>query len=464
MSDFPTRRSFAILTLLSAAFVLYGSLVPFNFSRLSVDEARAAVEVFLRMDDLRVSGTDFITNVALLVPFGFFLTGALSLNRTVGALSVLITLVMGTSLAGIAESAQVFFPDRNPSMVDVFAQAVGNLVGIIGWCAAGPPLASWIRSMHQERDEGRWATRLAGLAAAGIVIAELLPVDFTIRPAELAAKYREGRIILAPHLPNPLSLPTITAWLFDALLRVPFGILAVLGWTRRDRGRDPMTAIVLGCLAVAGLELLQLFVWSRTFDSMDVLIGIVGATVGVLGASFVQRRAGASEAAPSWKAAAWLGIMFWIGCLALYHWSPFDFVADAGVARRRALQLLAVPFASYQEKSFAMAQADALVKIGLSLVLGLLLRLGSPGDPRTPSTWWTIVALAGGAIVLTGIEAGQVFLPARYPDLTDVLLGEIGIVAGFRLARVLAGRAEPVIPLARPDVPWRHFRPRERRL
>jgi VanZ family protein len=39
---------------------------------------------------------------------------------------------------------------------------------------------------------------------------------------------------------------------------------------------------------------------------------------------------------------------------------------------------------------------------------------------------------------LLGIEVGQVFLPTRFADVTDAIIGEIGFVAGMWLAGMLA--------------------------
>lgn len=481
MPDFPTRRAFVMLTLLAAAFVLYGSLVPFNHASISLDEARGEIGAFLRMETIRVSRTDFVTNIALLVPFGFCLTGAIALNRTVVASTVILALILGTGLAGAAELSQIFFPDRTPSMADVFAQTIGNLAGIVGWCLVGPGVASGLRTWHEERDGARRTTRVLGLLTAGIVVAELLPMDFTVRPAELAAKYREGRILFQPHLPHDLGLATFGDWLPDMLLRVPFGMLALLGWTRRGRRRDLLAAIGLGWLAVVGLELAQVLVWSRFADATDMLTGGIGVVAGALVAAVIWKRVRPEDDTPpaSLAPVARLGIGLWIGCLAVYHWSPFDFHAEASFARQRLTGLLAVPFASYAGLPPLDLIRDVLAKLALALVFGALLRVGSPGHPARPSRTWTTFAIGFGALVLTGLELGQLLLPARHADISDILVGGMGVILGFRLAGLLIGRSNRVRPLmpqtldhlaskwtAEPsrEAPWPHFRPRERHL
>ncbi|MBI1875771.1 MAG: VanZ family protein [Acidobacteria bacterium] len=481
MSAVPTRRAFVLLTCLTAMFVMYGSLVPFNRSDVSLEETRVAIGAFLRMDTVRFSSTDFVTNLALLVPFGFCLTGALALDRTVTSAAVILALALGTGLAFAAELSQVFFPDRTPSMADVLAQTIGNLSGIVGWCLFGPGVTSWLRALHDERDGARRTTRVLGLLAAGIVVAELLPLDFTVRPAELAAKYRAGRVLLQPHWPHDVGLAAFGGWLPNVLLCAPFGMLALVGWTRRDRRRDLLTAVALGWLAVAGLELAQLFVWSRVTDAMDVLTGGTGVTAGALVAARICKRIrpGDDATPASWATLARLGIGGWIGCLAVYHWTPFDFRADASFVRQRLSELLFVPLASYAPMPTLDLLREILAKLALTLALGALLRFASPGNPARPSRLWTAFALAFGGLVLTGLELGQLLLPTRYPDVGDVLVGEMGVILGFHVAGLLIGGSNtvtPLVPHARDrvtpnwttesdcEVPWPHFRPRERRL
>ena len=65
------------------------------------------------------------------------------------------------------------------------------------------------------------------------VVLGLLPFDITIRPSELAEKYRQGRV----HV-TPLSGGGMTARqaiLGTGLLAVPIGALAALGWPHARR-------------------------------------------------------------------------------------------------------------------------------------------------------------------------------------------------------------------------------------
>lgn len=451
--SFPSRRSYTVLALLSAAFVLYGSLVPLDFAAVPLEDAMAEVEAFLRMETARLSRIDFLTNVALLVPFGFLAMGALRaadrgqwavgrawvVSRGSGV-DPLIVMGLSVVIALAAELSQIFFPDRSPSMLDVVAQMVGAAIGVLGWYLAGRSVTTWLRALDEERDLSQRATRLVGLVVAVEVVMQLMPLDLTIRPEELAAKYREGRLVLVPALPSGLGRIPWADWFLSAVLQVPVGILAVLAWTPRGRRRRLMDAAALGVGAVAGLELLQVFVWSRHAETLDVLTGAAGMMIGAAGTALVwDRRHQASSGAQRWSGApappssfhsfAFIGGAVWIVSLAAYAWAPFDFVVDAQIARARVPELLSVPFASQYAKHPLDAQAEVLTKLLFPLVLGVLLRL---------AVRWTSGACALGLLVLAGLEIGQLFLPSRYPDVTDVLLGGVAVWLGARLVTVVA--------------------------
>ena len=60
-----------------------------------------------------------------------------------------------------------------------------------------------------------------------------------------------------------------------------------------------------------------------------------------------------------------------------------------------------------------------------------------------PCSRFTAIPLAGAAI-FGDVELGQVFLPSRYPDGTDVLLGALGTCCGALGTRlVLSGAVRP---------------------
>ena len=112
--------------------------------------------------------------------------------------------------------------------------------------------------------------------------------------------------------------------------------------------------------------------------------------------------------------------------LVFYHWKPFDFTTDARLIRERLSDISLMPLAQYVHASTGpQLLMQMLVKAGLGLPLGLLLARwtrtwGLSGPAAARVEWLAGLTLALG--VLGGIEVGQIFLPDRVADITDVLV------------------------------------------
>ena len=136
--------------LAAAAFIVYGSLVPFDFRKPAVPAAAWLVQVHFT-PWARVGLLDILVNVAISVPLGLFLTGASGLRRR-QCLPVLVlaALVVGcvSMLLGVSvEVLQLFLPSRDSSWNDVMAQGVGGAAGALAWILAGPNVLALIRRL-----------------------------------------------------------------------------------------------------------------------------------------------------------------------------------------------------------------------------------------------------------------------------------------------------------------------------
>jgi VanZ family protein len=104
-----------------------------------------------------------------------------------------------------------------------------------------------------------------------------------------------------------------------------------------------------------------------------------------------------------------------------------------------------LPFAGYYRGSELKAFSDLLLKVWLSLPLGAAAGWAmfrqTPG--RVAFTAWFVLATG----FFAGVEAGQLLLPSRVPDPTDVLTGVVTSGLGLWLARWVDGRGRTdVIP------------------
>lgn len=443
MPAFTTRRLLAAGALLAVGFAVYGSLVPLDVQHMTFREAVALFRALRYTPFAFASKTDFLSNVALFLPIGFLSTGAIAAGRSrlVGLLMVPIVVLFAAGLSLSIEFAQIFIPDRTASLNDMANETAGAIVGAIAWVIAGPMVTGWMAGFAPAKTTSTdLARRLLTAYAAVWLMLGLLPFDVTIRPAEIAEKFRLGRIHLDPlHGGVLAAAPVIVS---TALLALPIGALAALGWPRPRRSAAPAQGTLAATAVVVLLEACQLFIFARTASVDDVIGGAIGATTGAHWAARMQGRPhSASTGLRLWPLAV---LAVWIALILVRHWSPFDFEVTGDMFRQRSPALLQVPFRNYYWANPFEALAEAITKIFLGLPVGALLMLTFRPSRSAVGRLlqWSVVACAGFAL-FAGVEVGQVFLPSRYPDGTDIVLGAFGVCAsawGTRLVQA-AGRA-----------------------
>jgi len=432
-----TRRLLALGALLTIGFAIYGSLVPLHARHITLDEAVLEFRALRYVPFVLASKTDFLSNFVLFLPIGFLLTGAIAAGRPMAArlLAVVLVSTLSAALSLSIEFAQIFIPGRTASLNDIANETMGAIAGALAWLAAGPPVARWMSEFVPEQSTStELARRLLTAYAAVWLVLGLLPFDVTLRPAELAEKLRAGRVQLLPF--HSAATPNILV--STALLTMPIGALAALGWPRARRH----IAVAEGTLAAAGviatMEVCQLFVFSRTASADDVVGGIIGAAIG----ANLARRLGAAagKETPRSGVRLWpLAVLAaWLTIVLARNWSPFDFVFTGDMLRQRSVGLFQVPFKNYYWANPFDALGEAITKVLLGLPVGALLTLTVAPARRRSLSLVQLTAIAAVAFaIFSGVELGQVFLPSRYPDGTDVLLGTVGACLGSWGTRVV---------------------------
>jgi VanZ family protein len=124
-----SRRAYAIVFLLVVAFILYGSLYPFQFHARPATIGPLAYLLSTR-DDWDHRG-DLLSNILLYIPFGFF--GVCTFGRWA---ALPVTLAAAALATGI-ELAQFYDQGRVTSMGDVYADTIGGGVGAVVAIAVG---------------------------------------------------------------------------------------------------------------------------------------------------------------------------------------------------------------------------------------------------------------------------------------------------------------------------------------
>ena len=438
----PGRRTYAVATLMYALFVIYGSLVPLEFQPVPLDEAVDRLSEIFVLPLLVDSRTDVLTNVVLFIPLGYCWLAALRTDRRGGRLAAaLLVIVCCVALSVTIEFTQIFFLGRTVALSDMLAECSGGIVGVALWLSSGEIVTALARNVSVERERPALMQRLLLVYCVGLFVSQMLPLDLTLGLGELAQKYRGGRIILVPFGYSHSSwLAAAWDYVSDVALAAPLGAAAALLWTTTGTWRRPWVAFAAGTVAVSFIEFAQLFVFSRFSDVTDLVTGSIGVALGVAAVPALSDRRTATmvrkEPARGAVALARIAVAVWTGVLVSYHWQPFDFTVEPRRVVAGVHELLSLPFSSYYAATTFHAFLELIRKSLLALPLGMLLRLSWPvGDhSKSPISQARLVLLAGlGFCLLLAVEVGQIFLPARVPDMTDAILGELGVVAGLWL-------------------------------
>ncbi|HET9950943.1 MAG TPA: VanZ family protein [Candidatus Eisenbacteria bacterium] len=440
----PLRIAAALYTL----FVLYGCLIPLDFTPIPWDRAWAVYRHIPEFKPGHFSRTDFTANVLLFMPLAFLWAGSIGAGwkRLSNILLGVVAWAAAVLFQAAIEFAQIYTPPRNVQLWDVIAAAWGAGAGVIAWYLAGGVVR---RAFHRwDAVEGRQGVAgwLVTPYAVVLFFYNILPADLTLSASALYRKWDRGLIRPIPF--TSLGDDPVTAVFgigSEALLWLPLAALLVLG-----RGWRRFSAWGVTVLFAVAIETMQLLVQSRVSDSTDILCAAAGAAAGVwLGARFRAARPGGVTATPLEPRRRYVGVALaaiaWSVVLVFGFCYPFHFHYDVSTLRARIDALTAVPFRTYWLATEARAVSDLLLQLVLFAPFGAVAAFGAS---RHRAPWAARAAgaasffVAGG--VAAGIEALQVFLPGKVPDSTDIVVAAIGGLGGYLAARALARAARRV--------------------
>lgn len=433
----PTARTYGLLTFGWLLFILYGSLVPFQFATRPAAEIPQAFSFAMMHRWAFESRADALANLLLGIPLGFGLLAwrcvdRPSLSRAVlwGLAFLPLTMIFATAV----EFLQLFCPTRTSAGSDVLMQWIGVLIGQVGWVVFGPRLTDHLRTFWAGPRIGGSAGRMLLSYLAFLALMQALPLDLTLSPKDVYKNLRDKTFFLpwsefgaGSRWDRYEFWHQVRGRLETLGLFLPVGLLAGClpgGYWQSSRNRWPILAL---SLIVAGvLEGEQVFVMSRQPKTSDVLVGGIGAWLGWV----LARRAGRRE----FRAVL---ASLWVGVLMVAYWQPFVFTLQ--VSKVEWLVLLPL-----ENRNPLTALSDLLSKLVLFSLLGVLACREFAGESRRRRLW---AATASGVMVSTIIELGQVVQPGHTPSVTDGLMGALGgWFGGAATIRALPPRAESPAP------------------
>jgi glycopeptide antibiotics resistance protein len=450
-SMFPTRRAYGYVALCASLFAVYVSVVPFDFRFVAWDDAWMSFRVrVLTLMSPPVSRTNFLANILLFIPIGFFGTAALLADRSLrpaSAGAVLGAFAWAGSVSLAAEFLQVFEAGRVPAAADVWAQAAGAIIGIAGWLLVGADLTAWLRAASTGSRDDRLVHVLGAYVIVWIFV-QLAPFDVTLNLPAIARRLRA--LLAEPAWWRESGVaPARAIWNAAAttLAAAPIGAAGLVVATARGQRRSIVSAVVYGSAVVALIEAVQLLVISRAPSVRDLLFGCGGIVIGALGAATALAR-DRVETSSRAGVGGRIVLGIWTMFVVAYHWQPYDFTLDSELVRLKLESMSLVPLAGYYRGTELNAFSDLLLKVCLSVPLGAA--AGWAMFRRVPArvacTVWFVLAIC----VFSAIEAGQLLLPSRVPDPSDVLIGAFASSLGVWVARWMTADTGSTIPLLRP--------------
>ncbi|MFN4341489.1 MAG: VanZ family protein [Azonexus sp.] len=445
----PLPRSLLASTFVYLVFVIYGSWVPLNFSTKPLGEALRQFAALPFADQAITSATDWATNCILLIPFTFLLGYLIRLAwpGLTGVISLLLASLAGVALAIFLEFTQLYFPPRIVSQKDLLALSLGGGIGATAQLRWGEQVAQLLDALWRSGEGKRGLLKFLRLYVLVVLLFSILPLDLTISVVEIYHKWREGRLILVPFSSLKGGFAEVGYELgTDLLIWLPVGLLLAM-----ERRTSPLqTAIRVGLLAL-GVELAQLFVYSRVTDVSDPLLAALGGSAGAYLANREQRLiAFMSGRSSVFWFCAWLA---WALSMLVVFWYPFDFSVGPALTEQVANMLTRLPFLTLFEETEFHAANEIIRKIVLFIPGGILC-----GAALSRSVGLAGAGLPCLMIWASLIEAGQLFLPGKVADTTDILLLTVGGWLGLRLFRAFRVVKWTSPPSSPPELPRRKGR------
>jgi VanZ family protein len=400
-----------------AAFVAYATLLPFQF-QFGAEALRNKTH-WVNWDPRTLTTgeptplTDLVANVLFFMPLGFI--GVHGQRRRRGVELVARSAFAGLVLSTCVEVAQFFTPERNPATSDVMTNTLG--------AALGAMFAVWARTRLQGpvlRRVRRWTALepmlplFVGFTAL-VIISALAPFDVAVSVSSVRHGLRIAQ--LDPH-------GNLLDWLHEIPIFLQYALLAGLGWSVGRRllpwGAVPrLVCCILGIgLLAVGLEAVQVLVHSHVCSVRDAMGALAGTQAGIAGAALL---AASGRSRAGW---ALTGVALVAG-LAVRALQPFAFNFDAAVLQHRVTFTTLIPYSSYYYKATVEALADfmdaLLAYVPLAFVLS---RAQGPGPGGRPRTGFGVAFLCAGVALV--LELLQLALPARHPEVSDILTAALG--------------------------------------
>lgn len=380
---------------LSVLLLFYGTLFPFQFDlsphSLSLAWTNAGLVPYWDVHRGRIhSLPDMVSNVLLTIPLGFF--GFLWFGRKRSRPGIARWFAFGFLLATLSEIVQLGIPSRLSGITDALNNGLGAFLGAFAAAVCGSKLLD-LFSGSLFNKKGTYLVILLAIVIATM----LLPFDFGMDVAHIKSSIRQ---LLAN--PWESGIPIDDEW----VLMAEFALIGSLAGSMTQK-RFTLFVLFLPFI----LEPAQLLVESHAPSLRDLAMSFAGVAGGLASARYIPNLIRPAT-----------GFILMNIALVAEGLSPYHF---AGQSRFEW-----IPLVEYYYQTTGLALYDAMAGL---LSYGLLVALW----PKRATILWAV-------LLATGIEAAQVYIPARFSGTTDILIAAIGAGTGYALSKSVINTAGAV--------------------
>jgi glycopeptide antibiotics resistance protein len=408
-----------LLLVLWGLFIVYATLLPFNFSA----SGELIQQRIRRLWARPLSGGswhDVQGNVALFVPWGFLLALWMARLRAGFILTVFAGMCTGALLSGSVELTQLFAPRRTTSVIDLITNSFGATCGAIAGWPWGRLVWPRVSIRAPQLVGARPLAACALLTGVVILISGLSPFEFKPAPRDVKAALKNAQIVpFGRSVVGMARRAKPLNWAAELLTWTLAGglfAMAAKEFRLRESSAIAWAVTVSGCLTLA-IEACQLAIPGRDADLTSVVLAVLGSAAGATAIVRFRDQHPRRLIIPA-LAIWWLAVMF-------TFWNPPGFSRPQPPYWR--LERV-VPFWAYFFSRSLFDVADVLGQVVIFMPLGALLAART----HRQRLWGALlIGFALGAL----IEVGQVFLPGRTADISDAISASAGTAAGLALWR-----------------------------
>ncbi|KAA3617735.1 MAG: VanZ family protein [Calditrichaeota bacterium] len=402
----------------SAILILYNTLIPFHFytqpSKIIRNIGRIEWIPFLHNGSL-VPFVDLLGNVILFLPIGFF--AALYFIRNRNNVSILLkTTLVGFGFSLFIETAQIFFKYRITSSHDLFTNTFG--------AALGGVLAILIINKYFDHTK-RLFNKIIFAHPHNILF--LLFFVFKLIDILVPDKtfLRAHNVGLAWELSELIPFSSFS----DSILFKNFMIYLFMGLffseiIKKFEGRKSFLVFVYSglILFLFGSEAFHILFYKIPVYSSIIFLALLGFSLGhKAGLFWIENR----KTTPHLTNRIFISIVFLlITYILIDGFYPFKFTSFS--SSEISIKNF-VPFYFYFKETSFFNIKDVLYSITLSIPIGGYLCYLIKRQNTAERVLITVSAVFSLSFI---IEIGQLFIPGRVMDITDVLLMTSGAAIG----------------------------------